>query len=106
MNDKIELPEVVPATPRVESIHGHTLLWFHKDKAGELGPDHGRGPGVFCFRENVQHSFRLGGELANQAVPNVRMSLPWIRPGRSPPWQAVCVRHNARAREALEQLTI
>ena len=91
VNDKIELPEVVPGTPRVESIHGHTLPGFHKNKASEHGPDHGRGPGVFFFHENVQHSFRLAGLLANHAVPNVRMTLPGIWPGRSPPWQAVGV---------------
>ena len=109
MHDNVEVSDYKPPPPRAERIHAHTLLWLHKNKVGELGAWHRHGPGVGIFRESLPHSFHIGEILRIDALPNVLTILPgWntITRGRNPTSRAKRRCHNARASEAVQQLTI
>ena len=99
------MPEAVTPPPRVESIHGHTRLWSHKDKAAERGPVLLIDIGVAAIElvlKSIHHFFLLG-PCADKAIPRERIAhLPWFPAGRNPPSHNFRFCHKAKTRKSMD----
>ena len=50
--------EVVPLSPTVERVLGHSQLWLQEGRVSELGAGHWDNPSAAILRENIPHSFK------------------------------------------------